>query len=204
MNPKIRIIISVLVGVALAALIAFMQVTTEKPAEGGVIGTPFGGSFAGLTDENGKTLTDTDFAGKYQLVFFGFTYCPSICPTELHKVATVLKQLPPELAEKIAPVFVSVDPERDTPKLLYDYTALYHPAIVGLTGTTAAVDKVKADWKVYAAKSTQDGIEGYTVDHSAFMYFRAPDGRLLGLFATSDPPAKVLETIKASLTRNPL
>lgn len=198
MNPKLRIVISVLVGVALAALIAFMQ--TPMPKSGGVLGTPFGGSFAGLTDENGKTVTDADFAGKYELVFFGFTYCPSICPTELQKVTRVLKGLPAEQAAKIAPIFVSVDPERDTPKLLKDYTDLHHPAIVGLTGTLEAIEKVKKDWKVYAAKTKQEGIEGYTVDHSAFMYLRSPEGRLLGLFSTADSPAQVLESVKASLT----
>ncbi|NBX66749.1 MAG: SCO family protein [Proteobacteria bacterium] len=200
MTPKIRIIISVLVGVALAALIAFVQ--TPKPEAGGILGKPFGGNFAGLTDEDGKPVTAESFAGQYELVFFGFTYCPSICPTELQKIASVLKKLPPADAAKITPIFVSVDPERDTPKLLKDYTALHHPAIIGLTGTEAAIEKVKKDWKVYAAKTTQDGMSTYMVDHSAFLYFRAPDGRLLGLFSTTDTPAAVLESVKASLTQD--
>lgn len=200
MNPKLRIIISVLVGVALAALIAFTQNQKPAPANDGLIGSAFGGSFAGLVDADGKTVTDDRFAGKYELVFFGFTYCPSICPTELQKIAAVLKQLGPENAAKIAPVFVSVDPGRDTPKLIKAYTKMFSPAIIGLTGTDESINKVKADWKIYATKAPIGKDGDYTVNHSGFTYFRAPDGRLLGLFDTTDTPAKLVETIKASLT----
>lgn len=199
MDPKLRVIISVLVGVALAALIAFVQ--TPAPKSGGIIGTPFGGNFAGLVDENGEVVAADSFKGQYELVFFGFTYCPSICPTELQKVASVLKKLPAGEAAKITPLFVSVDPERDTPKLLKDYTQLHHPSIVGLTGSVEAIEKVKKDWKVYAAKSTMEGMEGYMVDHSAFMYFRAPDGRLLGLYSTTDTPDTVYQSVKEALIK---
>lgn len=202
MDPKIRIIISVLVGVALAALIAFAQ--TPAPKSGGIIGTAFGDNFVGLIDENEKPVTADSFKGQYELVFFGFTYCPSICPTELQKVASVLKKLAPADAAKITPIFVSVDPERDTPKLLKDYTALHHPAIVGLTGSIEAIEKVKKDWKVYAAKTVMEGVEGYMVDHSAFMYLRAPDGRLLGLYSTTDTPDSVYQSVKEALTKNTL
>lgn len=200
MNPKLRIIISVCVGVALAALIALAQTQKPVPDNDGLIGSKFGGSFAGLVDTNGKIVADTAFADKYQLVFFGFTYCPSICPTELHKISTVLKQLGPESAAKIAPVFVSVDPERDTPELLKAYTGMFNPAIIGLTGTVEAINKIKADWKIYAAKAEMGTDGDYTINHSSFTYFMAPDGRILGLFDTKDTPDTITKTIKASLT----
>ncbi|MBU6235851.1 MAG: SCO family protein [Alphaproteobacteria bacterium] len=200
MHSATRILISVLVGAALAAFIAYAQISRETAAQPqNLMGSTFGGTFEGLTDENGKTVTATDFAGKYQLVFFGFTYCPSICPTELHKISKVLSALDAAGQAAIAPLFVSVDPERDTPKVLKEYTNLFSPAIVGLTGTPEAINKVKADWKVYAAKAKTGKGDDYTVNHSVFIYWRGPDGRLLDLFDSTQTPAAIAEKVKASL-----
>lgn len=204
MNPKLRLLVSILVGVLLAALIALASVRQEMATQtDGIIGKPFGGHFGGLVDENGTTLGADAFAKDYLLVFFGFTYCPSICPTELQKITAALKTLPVEDQSKIKPVFVSVDPERDTPALLKTYTDLFGPDIIGLTGTPEAIDKVKSDWKVYAAKSPSTDGSDYTVDHSAFVYFRGPDSRLWGLFDSMTKPQEIAETIKKVLRQNP-
>lgn len=191
-----------MVGVALAALIAYGQVKNQSaPSETGIAGTPIGGSFAGLVDGHGKTVTEDTFKGKYELVFFGFTRCPAICPTALQKVKAALKDLSAAERAQIAPIFVSVDPERDTPETVGQYTALFSPAITGLTGTPAAIDKVKADWKVYASRVQTSDMPEYTVDHSAFLYLRAPDGLLVNLFETTDTPAKISAALKAALKK---
>lgn len=200
MQGTTRLIISVLVGAALAALIAFQQ---TPPAAITQVATPaggkIGGSFAGLVDETGKTVDAAAFSGLYKLVFFGFTHCPSVCPTELQKMTSVLKKLDAGTRARLAPLFVSVDPERDTPSVMADYTAMFHADIKGLTGTPEAIRKVMADWKVYAAKVPDERTGAYSVDHSAFLYFTAPDGSLLGLFGASDGPDKVLAGITAGL-----
>jgi len=201
-HRTLRTIISIVVGVALAALIAYGQLENQAaPTQSGIAGAPIGGSFAGLVDGHGKTVTDDTFKGKYQLVFFGFTHCPAICPTALQKVKTALKELSAAEQAQIAPIFVSVDPERDTPKIVGQYTALFSPVITGLTGTPAAIDKVKADWKVYAARVQTSEMPEYTVDHSAFLYLRAPDGLLVDLFETTDTPAKISAALKAVLKK---
>ncbi len=201
-HRTLRTIISVVVGVALAALIAYGQIKNQAAApQAGIAGTPIGGSFAGLVDGHGKTVTDDTFKGRYQLVFFGFTHCPAICPTALQKVKAALKDLSADEQAQIAPIFVSVDPERDTPEAIGQYTALFSPAITGLTGTPAAIDKVKAEWKVYASKVQTSDMPEYTVDHSAFLYFRGPDGLLIDLFETTDTPVKITQSLKAALKK---
>jgi len=201
-HRTLRTIISVVVGVALAALIAYGQVKNQPVThQTGIAGTPIGGSFAGLVDGHGKTVSDDTFKGKYQLVFFGFTRCPAICPTALQKVKTALKDLSADEQAQIAAIFVSVDPERDTPESVGQYTALFSSAITGLTGTPAAIDKVKAEWKVYASKVQTADMPEYTVDHSAFLYLRGPDGSLVDLFETTDTPAKIVAVLKAALKK---
>ncbi len=200
MNAKIRIIISVVVGVALAALIAFAQTRTDgtqSQSAGGIIGMPLGGSFEGLLDANGKTVTEETFKDKYQLVFFGFTFCPMICPTEMTRLGKVLDKLTPDQRAQLAPIFVSIDPERDTPKVLKAYGTSFNPAIISLTGTPDAINKVKADWKVYASKVQMDGMTEYMMDHSTFLYFRGPDGLIQGLFNREDSPETILKAINA-------
>ncbi len=158
---------------------------------------PLGGSFEGLLDADGKTVTEETFKDKYQLVFFGFTFCPMICPTEMTRLGKVLDKLTPDQRAQIAPIFVSIDPERDTPKVLKAYGTSFNPAIISLTGTPDSINKVKADWKVYASKVQMDGMTEYMMDHSTFLYFRDPDGLIQGLFNREDSPETILKTINA-------
>jgi protein SCO1/2 len=138
-----------------------------------------GGPFS-LTDQNGRAVSDQDFKGKPFLVFFGFTHCPDICPTTLFEISEVLKRLGPD-ADKTAALFISVDPERDTPDKLKDYVSSFHPRIFGLTGTADAINAVEKEYRVYAKKvPLKEG--DYTMDHTAVVYLMGKDGRFVAPF----------------------
>lgn len=138
-----------------------------------------GGPFS-LTDQNGRAVTDKDFKGEPFLVFFGFTNCPDICPTTLYEMSEVLRRLGPD-ANKTAALFVSVDPERDTPEKLKQYLSSFHPRVFGLTGTEAQVDAIKKEYRVYSKKvPLKDG--GYTMDHTAVVYLMDKNGRFIAPF----------------------
>lgn len=187
MKRFIRLYFSIIIGILLGIAVAYTQVRgPSSNNETGVAGAAIGGSFAGLTDQTGAVVDDARFAGKAQLVFFGFTHCPSICPTELQKMTLVMKDLKAKQRDQIAPIFISVDPERDTPQVLKDYLAMFDPAITGLTGTPEQIAKIKSDWKVYSAKVETEEMTEYTVDHSAYTYFRGADGGLIALFSGTD------------------
>lgn len=144
----------------------------------------FGGPFT-LVDQNGTTVTEKDFTGKYRLIYFGFTYCPAICPTELSKITAALNQLG-DKGKAIVPIFITVDPERDTAEKMKNYVSLFHPSLVGLTGTPDQIKDVLKHYKIYAAKRQEDGMTDYTMDHSSFIYFMDPQDRLLRIFKTGD------------------
>lgn len=141
-----------------------------------------------LADHHGRTVTDQDFRGRFQLLTFGYTSCPDVCPTTLAEMAAVLKELG-ESAQRVQPLFVSVDPERDTPALLKDYTAMFDQRIVGLTGSPALVRGVADNFKVRYEKVAEPGAPAgrYTVDHATGMFLLGPDGRFLARFPYALP-----------------
>lgn len=185
---------------ATAALTALWSIAGDLSKGSGkftpVAGASIGGPFT-LTDQDGRTVTERDFPG-WKLIYFGFTYCPAICPTELQKVSLILKTLG-ERGEKIQPLFISVDPERDTPAVLKGYVPMFHPRLKGLTGTPEQIEAVKASWRVYAAKVQEPNANDYTVDHSSFLYLMAPDGSLAGLYKAQDKAEEVARDIAAKL-----
>jgi len=138
-----------------------------------------GGPFE-LTDQNGRTVTDRDLKGRPFLVFFGFTNCPDVCPTTLFEVSEVLRALGPD-ADKVNALFVTVDPERDTPAQLKDYISSFDPHLRALTGDPAAVQTVIRAYRVYAKKVPQEN--GYTMDHTAIVYLMDKDGRFVAPFS---------------------
>jgi protein SCO1/2 len=157
---------------------------------------PVGGPFA-LVDHTGKPRTDADFRGKLMLIYFGFTYCPDICPADLLNIGLALEKLG-EAAEHVQPLFVTVDPGRDTAEHLKDYVPLFHPRLIGLTGDAAAIHKVAAEYRVYYARVSVKG-DDYTVDHSAFSYLMGADGKYLGFFPPGTPPDSIAQTIAQQL-----
>lgn len=143
-----------------------------------------------------------DFRGKVVLVYFGYTYCPDICPTSLAATSEGLKQLTPEELARVAMIFVSVDPKRDTPARLKEYVNFFHPAIVGVTGTPDEIAGIAKRYGVfYAEQKVETAGGGYVVDHSADTYVIAADGRLVGKIAHATPPDQVVETIRKYLNQ---
>lgn len=164
--------------------------TGEPPLAGARIGGPFT-----LVDQTGKTVRDADFAGKYRIVYFGYTYCPDVCPTDLAKIGAALRTLEkqaPRTAQKIVPLFITVDPERDRPAQLKEYVGNFHPRLIGLTGTPQAIAQVA---KAYAvAYMKQPTPSGYLMGHTQVAYLMAPDGKpITSLPLEKDPPAIVAE-----------
>ena len=163
---------------------------------GGTSGEALIGSEFALIDHTGKAVTDEDFAGRWQLVFFGFTYCPDVCPTTLATVSAVLEELGDD-AEQVAPLFVTVDPERDTPAVVAEYLANFDPRIVGLTGPPEQIKAAAKAFRVYYARVDKDDLpDGYTMDHSAFLYLMDPDGDYAAHFSHQDDPAEIAGGIR--------
>jgi len=156
-----------------------------------------GGPFS-LTDHTGRAVTERDFAGRWMLVYFGFTYCPDVCPTELGAMAAALDALGPA-GEAVVPALVTVDPERDGPEQLADYVSRFHPRLVGLTGTPEQVAAVARLYRVYYAKARKPGMTEYLVDHSGFTYLVGPDARVRRLFRPDTSPEALAAAVSAQL-----
>jgi cytochrome oxidase Cu insertion factor (SCO1/SenC/PrrC family) len=161
---------------------------------------PIGGPFA-LIDQNGMRRTNADFRGKLMLVYFGFTYCPDVCPTDLLQMTLAMDQLG-QAGEMVQPVFITVDPERDTAEHLREYMSLFHPRFVGLTGDAIAIQAAAGAYRVYYKKVERDDSSDYTVDHSAFIYLMGRDGEYLGFFPPGTSAERLAETIRPLLTAN--
>ena len=156
-------------------LIVTGRLSTPVAQQGAAIGGPFK-----LTDQNGKVVTDQDLKGRPFLVFFGFTNCPDVCPTALFEMSEILRALGPD-ADRIGALFITVDPERDTPAVLKDYLASFDPHLRALTGEPAAVDAALKSYRVYAKKvPLKEG--DYTMDHTAVVYLMDKNGRFVAPF----------------------
>lgn len=157
-------------------------------------GASIGGDFT-LTSHTGKQVSWDDFAGQYRLVYFGFTYCPDICPTDVQRLSqglTEFEQASPALAAKVQPVFISVDPERDSPKVMAEFVGNFHPRLIGLTGTPEQIEAAKKAFGVEASKDPPSRPDGnYNVSHTTFTYLFAPDGAPLGIIPTDKGAAGV-------------
>ncbi|KZD03056.1 SCO family protein [Oceanibaculum pacificum] len=149
-----------------------------------------------LTDHTGRAVTEADFAGRWQLVFFGFTHCPDICPTTLAYMASVLDLLGPQ-ADRVAPLFITVDPVRDTVPVMAEYVSAFHPRLVGLTGTEAQVAEAAQAFRTwYERVEEETAPDGYMMAHAGHIYLMDPDGRFEAVFQERDqPPEAVAEEI---------
>ena len=179
---------------AVLALVAGAAVVLGRPHAPAASRIDLGGPFA-LVDVNGRPFTDRDLRGRPAALFFGFTTCPEACPTTLARWTAALKALGPD-ADKLRMVFVSVDPERDTPAVLKRYLSDFDPRIVGLTGSPPAVARTIAAYHVYARKVPLDG-GGYTMDHTAATYLFDRDGGFQGLVGYTEPTDVQTAKLKA-------
>jgi cytochrome oxidase Cu insertion factor (SCO1/SenC/PrrC family) len=158
---------------------------------------PVGGPFE-LTDQAGRRRTDADFRGKLVVLYFGYTSCPDVCPTELQSISLALDQLG-AAAEAVQPLFITVDPERDTPARLAGFVPAFHPRLIGLTGSPAEIRKTAIAYRTFFAKNSIATAADYSVDHSGFIYLVGKDGRYLGFLPPGLPPDAIADAIRARL-----
>jgi cytochrome oxidase Cu insertion factor (SCO1/SenC/PrrC family) len=158
---------------------------------------PVGGPFE-LTDQTGHRRTDADFRGRLVVLYFGYTTCPDVCPTELQSISLALDQLG-TAADTVQPLFVTVDPERDTPARLADYVSSFHPRLIGLTGSPAEIRKTAIAYRTFFAKNGATRPGDYSVDHSGFIYLVGKDGRYLGFLPPGLAPDVIADAIRARL-----
>jgi protein SCO1/2 len=182
-----RLLSFILVGFVIGALAGAAMLLVNGPHTGRPVessGTALiGGPFSLVGGEDGETVTDRDFRGRYRLVFFGFTHCPDICPAELQVIAQALDLLG-DKAAKVVPIFITLDPERDTPQIMAGYVKSFGPNFVGLTGSPKAIAAVAKEYRVtYAKVENKDSPGDYSVDLSALVYLMDPDGKYLTHFA---------------------
>jgi protein SCO1/2 len=200
MPPRRTVIIAALVfTLAVLGLAAYVVVqdrdrTATSGGDGSLAGAAIGGPFA-LTDHTGARVTEADYAGNYLLVFFGYTYCPDICPTTLNQVALSMQALG-DKADAVQPLFITVDPARDTAEIMADYVELFGANIVGLTGSEEKIASIAKAYRVYYRKVLVEGdADNYLMDHSTLLYLMAPDGRFLTLFRPDDSPEAIAAAI---------
>lgn len=167
-----------------------------------VTGTALIGGPFSLVDHTGKRVSEKDFAGKYMLIFFGYTFCPDFCPGELQVISAALDRLGPD-AERITPVFVTIDPERDTVAVMKDYVSNFHPRMVGLTGTPEEIAAMAKAWRVYYGRPKgEEGKTDYLMDHSTFTYLMGPDGKFIKHFPYSTDAAALADGLKDATAGN--
>ena len=189
MNPLVmfRNLIPLVLAVLLAACNA--QDTAEPPLAGAAIGGPFE-----LVDSSGDTVRWSDFDGQYRIVYFGYAYCPDVCPFDVQRMMqgyARFKEENPELAAQVQPIFVTIDPERDTPEVVGEFTSAFSDDLIGLTGTPEQVDKAAKAFSVYYAKGEMSEGGGYLMDHSRAAYLMGPEGDPIALLRVDEGPAAV-------------
>jgi protein SCO1/2 len=177
---RARLIAFVIAGFLIGAIAGAGVLLVANPQGGQPVQSSgaalIGGPFS-LVGADGKPVTDRDFRGRYMLIFFGFTHCPDICPAELQVIAQALEQLG-DKAKTVVPIFITLDPERDTPEAMANYVKSFGPNFVGLTGSSEAIAAAaKAYRVVYAHIENKDSPGDYSVDHSALVYLMDPEGR---------------------------
>lgn len=186
----LRTFVLALIGLAIGGAIAYTQIKSEENAAdiqpaSSMAGVNLGGPFE-LTDHTNKAVTEAEYDGQYKLIYFGFTYCPAICPTELQKITKTLNELDEGIAAQIQPLFITIDPERDTVEVMQEYVTLFHPRLIGLTGTSAQIEAIKQSYKIFATKVQTEDMSDYTMDHSSFIYLMSPDNKPLSIYRMKD------------------
>ena len=180
-----------------AAGLGWMRFTA--PPAGNLAGSSLGGAFS-LINQDGQPVSEADFKGKYRLMYFGYTFCPDVCPTDVALVAKGLNAFEasnPDRAARVQPIFITVDPERDDPAALKAFTRAFHPRLIGLTGTPAQVGAVTKAFGIYSKKVETSDPENYLVDHYAVIYLFGPDSAPIAFVphgATAQDVTNMLET----------
>ena len=217
MKPEIkkrlmRTLVLSLIALVVGGAVGWFQVQMEnarvitkegKPAETAVpmAGLNIGGPFS-LTNHLGEDVTEKTYAGMHKFIYFGFTYCPAICPTELQKMSRVMSALEknhPEAAQNVQPIFITIDPERDRVPVMKEYISLFHKRFVGLTGTRPQIDFIKKGYRVFATKVQDETMNEYTMDHSSFLYLMSPENTLVSMYRMADSADIIYRDIEKQL-----
>jgi protein SCO1/2 len=159
---------------------------------------PIGGPFA-LTDHTGRLRSDSEFRGRLMIVYFGYTFCPDVCPTDLQAITMALNALGP-LASEVQPIFITVDPERDT-KVLAQYVSAFHPSLIGLTGSPAEIRKVANSYKAFYTKVSDERTGEYSIDHSGVIYLMGRNGEYLGFMPPQTGPERLTDILRTHLAK---
>jgi len=195
-DRKLTLIVGLFFAVtAVAAIVAVYMWRGGGPGRIAAIGGPYA-----LVDHDGRSRTDADFRGGYALIYFGYTYCPDVCPTALSDMIVAIDELGP-LGARIQPIFITIDPARDTPDRLKTYVPKFHPRLVGLSGSLAQITAVAKAYRVYFAKSKgPTAVEDYLMDHSSIIFLMDPDGRYVIHFNHGTGPEKMAERLRELLS----
>jgi cytochrome oxidase Cu insertion factor (SCO1/SenC/PrrC family) len=204
-RPRASVLVLALSSMLIGALVPARAEDAANPSAAALIEAllegrePVGGPFD-LIDHAGRRRTDADFRGKLVLLYFGYTHCPDVCPTELQALSLALDMLGPA-GDAVQPLFITLDPERDTPSHLADYVTAFHPHLVALTGPHAAIRKVALAYKVYYARSGAARGGDYAVDHTGFIYLVGKDGRYIDFLPPGLAPERIVEALRLHLDR---
>ena len=190
---------AITLGAALALSACSQEPIGPSPDGVDLRGSSLGGDFT-LTANSGERVSWSDFDGQYRMIYFGFTSCPDICPTDVQRFSQGLNQFEeanPDLAGKVQPMFVTVDPERDTVEVVDEFVGAFHPRLIGFTGTAEEIEAVKSAFGASSSNQPKDESGWYNVNHTAFTYLFAPDGAPLGVIPTD----KMAEGVSTELER---
>ncbi|MBK5264248.1 MAG: SCO family protein [Alphaproteobacteria bacterium] len=181
--------IAFLAALSLAACNSSSQEGETQQGEAPLAGASIGGPFT-LTNQDGVKVSYSDFDGQYRMMYFGYSYCPDICPLDLQKLMQgyrLFAKQDPARAAKVQPIFITIDPDRDTESVLKNYVSAFDPKLIGLTGTPDEVAKVAKEFAVYYAKDDKSGASDYLVNHSRSPYLMGPDGKSIAILPTDQP-----------------
>ncbi|BDW98222.1 electron transporter SenC [Thalassospira tepidiphila] len=192
--------IALVLGIGLTYRLMMMGTETNSSGTASI-----GGPFE-LVNQDGKTVTQDDFKGKYMLTYFGYTFCPDVCPTELQVMGTALDMMPQDIADEITPVFFTVDPERDTVEAVAEYVPYFHDRMVGLTGTVEQTTAAAKAFRVYYAKAIPEGepedTDTYLMDHSSFVYLMDREGKFVRHFNYGTSPEDMAKGVTEAVKNN--
>lgn len=193
-----------LAAVLVVLIVALIVLVNNPPSKTVVASQTTGEALIGgpfeLVDHEGRAVSNADYADRYKLFYFGFTFCPDVCPMALQIMAAALNELGPD-ADQIYPLFISVDPERDTVEAMGPYVKQFHDDMIGLTGTPEQIAAVTKAYRVYARKvSDPSSSAAYTMDHSSVFYFMSPDGEYVTHFTHVTDPEKMAQEIRKSMS----
>lgn len=189
----------VILAAAAAATMGRSPTATPPAPTGKLEGSTIGGPFT-LTDQDGRVVTSDSLRDRYRLMYFGFTFCPDICPTDVQKMSQALRlfeQRDPGRAARIQPIIATIDPERDTPAVLKEFVSAFHPRLTGLTGSPAAVAETLSRFGIHASGQQRDGSSAYLMDHSAMIYLMGPEGKPITFFARDSTPDQIASELDA-------